>query len=137
MHSSTNSFETEVIEGLGHLLADRYPGLVLEVPGNAGWYTGPQPDFLVANPVSGATIIGELKGGFQAEHLPIAMLPQVRALRDRFAADRPGVGEMIVITTGKIPRLVQQGLERDQIEFFEVASAAEAVSRIADRLTSL
>jgi hypothetical protein len=139
MGMTTKGFEAEFYERLEKLLADQFPEFTLEIPRHAEWASGPSPDFMVGNPQSGVTIAGELKAGYSAEHLPIAMLPQIRAIRDRVAADRGGAGEMemIVISTGKIPRLVQQGLERDGIEFFEVSTAQEALTRISPRLASL
>ena len=137
MSTSTQGFDELFLARLEELLAERHPRLELEIPTSGSSIGGPIPDFVVSNPATGSWIVGELKGGRQGKHLPFAMLPHVRALWERFRSDRHHPGDVVVITTGRIPNLVREGLDRDGIGFLEVSSPEEAVERVNERLESL
>lgn len=131
---SISDFEGTFLERLEHVLAERHPRLQLEVPFSGSCFGAPSPDFVVYNPATGARLIGELKGGLQAEHMPFSTLPYLRSLREHF---RPSNGDVILITTGRVPELVRNGLTRDGIEFLQVASPEEATDRLEGRLSEL
>jgi hypothetical protein len=137
MSTSTKGFEELFLARLEELLAERHPSLELEVPTSGSRLCGPTPDFVVSNPETGSWMGGKLKGGFQAKHLPLAMLPHMRALREQFRSDHPQPGDFVVITTGRIPNLVQKGLNHDGIGFLEVSSPEEGAERVNERLGSL
>jgi hypothetical protein len=137
MSTSTKGFEEQLLARLETLLAERHPGLELEVPTSGSMERGPIPDFVISNPDTGSSIVVELKGGLQGKHLPFSMLPQMRALQQQFRVENPQRGEFVVITTGRIPNLVQEGLMHDGIEFLEVSSPEEAAERLDQRLETL
>jgi hypothetical protein len=106
--------------------------LQLEIP--APSFVRPSPDFVVANRCTGALLVGELKSGFQAEHIPLTTLPYLRALKESFG---PENGDVVFITTGKVPELVRSGLDADGIGCFQVQSPEEAAARLESRLHRL
>jgi hypothetical protein len=137
MRTSTKGFEELFLTRLEAFLAERHPGLELDIPTSGSSLGGPTPDFVVYNPETGSWVVGKVKGGLEAQHLPFAMLPQMRALRDRVRSDRPHPGELVVITTGRIPGLVQEGLDHDGIRVLEVSTPEEAVERVDEHLAAL
>jgi hypothetical protein len=137
MSTNGKGFEELFLARLEQLLAERHPGLELEVPTSGSRFRGPVPDFVVSNPETGSWIVGELKGGSQGKHLPFSMLPQLRALREQFRTDHPEPGEFVVVTTGRIPTLVQKGFDHDGIRFLEVSSPEEGAERVNERLETL
>jgi hypothetical protein len=137
MSTRSKDFDEEFLGLLESLLAERHPELELEVPTSGSVEYGPVPDFVISNPRTGSSIVGELKGGLQARHLPFSMLPHMRALQQRFRTDHSHRGEFVVITTGRIPNLVQEGLIHDGIQFLEVSSPEEAAERLDRRLQTL
>lgn len=124
-------------ERLEQLLAERHPRLALRVPTSAEQYEGPTPDLVVSNVRTGAALGMELRVGVQGRHIPLALLPQVRALRKRFRSRLPQPGDVVLITTGRIPWQVQEIFAKDGIEYHEVSSPEEAVERLDPRLQQL
>ncbi|HEU4559655.1 MAG TPA: hypothetical protein VFS20_17515 [Longimicrobium sp.] len=124
-------------ERLQQLLAERHPRLALRVPSSAEQYEGPTPDLVVSNARTGAMLGMELRVGYQARYIPLALLPQVDAVRERLRSQLPQPGDVVVITTGRIPWQVQEIFEKDGIEYLEVSSPEEAVERLDPRLQQL
>jgi hypothetical protein len=131
---SIKDFEGTFLARLEHVLAERHPNLQLEIPSSNSYSGFPVPDFVVSNPVTGACLVGELKGGLQAEHMPYSTLPYLRSLRQHFGPEK---GEVVLITTGSVPDLVQKGLTNDGIGFFQVGSPEDATAQIEHRLFAL
>ena len=137
MRTSTKGFDELFLIRLEAMLAERHPDLALDIPTSGSGLGGPTPDFVVYNPRTGSWMVGKVKSGLQGRHLPIAMLPQMRALRARVRSDRTQPGELVVITTGRIPNLVQEGLDHDGIPVLEVSTPEEAVERVNEHLAAL
>jgi hypothetical protein len=137
MNTSTAVSEDLFFDRLEELLAERYPGLSLTVPTSAEHYQGPTPDLVVSNARTGAALGMELRVGYQARHIPLALLPQVCEVRKRFRSRLPQPGDVVVITTGTIPWQVRELFDKDGIEYHQVASPDEAVERLNDRLEQL
>jgi len=137
MSTNMKGFEELFLARLEELLAQRHPQLALEVPTSGSRARGPRADFVISNPKTGSAIAGELKGGKQGQHLPFSMLPQLRALREQIRTDHPARGEVVVITTGKVPNLVRDGLNHDGIAILNVSSPEEGAERLNECLDTL
>jgi hypothetical protein len=137
MHTNTADSETQFFLRLEQLLADRYPELDVAAPASRERYEGPTPDLVVSNARTGSSLGLEMRVGLGGRHIPLAMLPQVRAVRERFRSRLPQPRDVVVITTGRIPWQVQEVFDNDGIEYLEVSSPEEAVERLAPRLQQL
>ncbi|HEX9938205.1 MAG TPA: hypothetical protein VGB15_13815 [Longimicrobium sp.] len=137
MRMNTADSETQFFLRLEQLLAERHPELDLAAPASLERYEGPTPDLVVSNARTGSSLGLEMRVGFSGRHIPLAMLPQVRAVRERFRSCLPQPGDVVVIATGPIPRMVREGFARDGIQCYEVSSPEEAVERLDDRLEQL
>jgi hypothetical protein len=128
---TTTDFEGPFLAHLEHLLTERHPTLQLSVPASGSYAGEPIPDFIVTNPETGAVLVGEVKSGAQAQHIPYSTLPQLRRIRDHYLSHRSA---MVLITTSFIPDLVRDGLNRDGIAHIQVGSAEEAANRLETQL---
>lgn len=137
MNTSMAGSEERFFVRLEQLLGERHPRLALRVPTSAEHYEGPTPDIVVSNTRTGAALGMELRVGFQGTRIPLALLPQVRAVRERFRSHLPQPGDVVVITTGRVPWQVQEIFANDGIECLEVSSPEEAVERLSHRLEQL
>lgn len=136
MDTSTQNFEEIMLARLERLLAERYPGLKLDVP-TSGNLFGPRPDFVVSNPSTGSLLLCQVKSGLPARYIPLSTHAYILGLRDWFLTDRGVDGAVVLISTGPIPELVKKGLERDGIPFFEVDSPQEATDRLESQFGKL
>ncbi|HET7461098.1 MAG TPA: hypothetical protein VFJ82_07610 [Longimicrobium sp.] len=137
MNSNTSNSEEQFYTRLGQLLAQRHPQLAVRPPTSAEYYEGPTPDLVVSNTRTGAALGMELRVGRQAEYIPLGLLPHVRAVRKRFRSGLPRPGDVVVVTTGLIPRQVTEVFDKDGIEYHQVSSPEEAVERLDPRLQQL
>ena len=137
MRTNTADSETQFFLRLEQLLAERHPELDLDAPTAQERYEGPTPDLVLSDTRTGSSLGLEMRVGFSGKHIPLAMLPQVRAVRERFRSGLPQPGDVVVIATGPIPRMVREGFVRDGIQYHEVSSPEEAVERLNDRLEEL
>jgi len=137
MYMRTQGFEESFLHRLETLLAERHPALELEIPNSAASWYGPQPDFTVSNPRTGSQIAVNVRSGEQARHIPLVLLPKLRALRERLRSTGRDRSEVVLITTGTVPNLVRDGLNRDGIPILFVQSPEEAAERFGERLKTL
>jgi hypothetical protein len=137
MHTSTQGFDEIFLARLEQLLAERHPTLELEVPSSAASLYGPQPHFMVSNPRTGSRIGVDVRSGEQARYIPLVLLPKLRALRERLRSNGRDGSEVMLITTGSVPNLVRDGLDRDGIPILHVDSPEEAAERFGERLNAL
>jgi hypothetical protein len=134
---SSNMGGSDFLLRLEQLVEERHPALEVEFPTSAERLGGPTPDVVVSNPRTGAAMAAKVRAGHEAEFIPLAMLPLVCAVRERFRSGHPLPDDVVVITTGPLPRLVREGFARRGIEHFLVKSPEEAVERLNRRLEQL
>lgn len=126
--------ETTFWHGLQQLLSERHPELTVEFPSP---YDGPVPDMVVSNDRTGAALGVELQVGRRAEYIPLSLLASVRRVQKRLHSGLPQPGDVVVITTGRIPWQVTDVFDKDGIEYHQVSSPEEAVERLDPRLQRL
>ena len=139
MRTNGKTFEVdELLERVERLLASKYPELEMTVP-RIRWDMGAlTPDFIISNPESGTSLAGEVKVGWQGKHLPVAMLPRVLEMRDLFQGERVAPGDLIVVTSGRLPTVVREGFVRAGVEVREEIATLEEAARYVDtKLASL
>ena len=138
MFTNTFSADLDFYDHLENLLLVRHPELTFEIPPTyprgGEW---PRPDVVITNPRTGSVLGVELRVGSRGKRLPIALLAQVRGVRERFRAENPQSLDLVVVTTGEIPRIVSERLDNDGVEYFEVASPEEAIERLEPWLEQL
>lgn len=134
MHSSTADSDTAFWHRLEKLLSERHPELTVEFPPP---YDGPVPDMVVSNARTGSSLGVEIRAGYSGQHIPLALLAQVHRVRKRLRSCLPQPGDVVVITTGRIPWQVTEVFDKDGIEYHQVASPEEAVERLNGRLEQL
>lgn len=138
MLTNTFSADLDFYDHLESVLSARHPELKFEIPPayprGGEW---PRPDVVITNPRTGGVLGVELRAGSRGKRLPIALLAQVRGVRDRFRAEHPESLDLVVITTGEIPRIVSERFDNDGVEYFEVSSPEEAIDRLEPWLERL
>lgn len=130
MDTTTGPYEEDFFTQFEEILARDYPELEMRAPPPGARFGAPAPELEVESLATGTRLALVVRAGFQASHLPIALLAYVRAVRDELQSEDRGGCRLALVTTGRIPAIVQGGLSRDGIPYFHVASPEEAAERV-------
>lgn len=135
---STLESDVEFFEQLQQHIASKHRALRCTVP-SSGTYlargvVAPSPDLIVENPSTGHALAIELKGGGEAASIPFATVPMMKVMKT--ALDSAGT-RLMLVTVGKVPEPILEGLRRENIEVSQASSYSEALDQIDRSLQAL
>src|SRR5687767_15918060 len=121
------NLEQQFVDLVRGQLAPKHTTLIFTTPSSGSittneGYVRPAPDLIVRNPVTGQTLLAELKFGGGGAPVPYSTLPTHKSMKASFPGEDV---TMVVFAIGDVPPAITTGLEAEKIQVSKVKSLQE------------